>query len=251
MKKLIFIPLVLLSTNAWAIISCSPITSGSSATDATSYNTASITPNANTLILFDVVSHITSGPPVEPTLSGNGLTWVSVASNTATSANEKRLTRFRAMGSSPTAGAITISFGAETQLWSAWLVSQCSGVDTSGIDGAGAVVQTVKTTGTGFANSVIITLATFSRDGNVGHGVKSHFTNEATTPGTGFLELAEANIDNGGGSSQSGNQIEWKENDNTVDWSWVTSSRNFGIASELQLAPTTLNAGTYEASTIN
>ena len=79
----------------------------SSTSNATSYTTASMTPLANRLVLAFVLSAKTAAPsPLVPTLTGNSLTWVQVATVTfATVATGLyRLTLFRGMGASPTQG---------------------------------------------------------------------------------------------------------------------------------------------------
>ena len=79
------------------------LTSGSSATDATSYATASITPTANKLVLLAVFNRVAAGTANAPTATGCGLTWVQVATSLGTTAL-RRLTLFRALGSAPSAG---------------------------------------------------------------------------------------------------------------------------------------------------
>src|SRR5438045_278206 len=119
------------------------ITSGNT-TNATSAATTSITPVANRLYLMNVISRtaITTDPN-QPTATGAGLTWVvekSVVYDN-TGASRKRLTVFRALGPSPSAGALTIDFGAQTQTNIAWIIDEFTGADTSGTNGSGAVVQ--------------------------------------------------------------------------------------------------------------
>jgi hypothetical protein len=115
--------------------------SGDSTTDATSIATASISPTGDNLILAAVSSTTASGYPNVPTASGNGLTWVRVNRNPGIYGTNKRLTLFRAMGASPSSGAITFDFGGQTQTDFAWSVVEYPGVDTSGANGAGAIGQ--------------------------------------------------------------------------------------------------------------
>src|SRR5687768_12328361 len=87
-----------------------------SGTDAASYTTASLTPTANRLILLTVVSSFgTSGTnqPNNPTVTGCGLTWVNIGFNWHSGRN--KISLFRAMGSAPSSGALTIDFGGQTQ----------------------------------------------------------------------------------------------------------------------------------------
>ena len=76
------------------------------------YVTASHTPAPNTLQLLEVVARTNiSVDTVQPTVTGNGLTWVLVNDIVydTTSSSRKRLSVFRAMGSSPSTGACTIT----------------------------------------------------------------------------------------------------------------------------------------------
>jgi hypothetical protein len=118
----------------------------------TTHTTASTTPAANTLQLLTVANGILSGTASTPTVSGNGLTWVQVA--TLLIGTTRRLTLFRAMGASPSAGALTISYAGQSQLSAVWSLSQLANVDTSGTNGSGAVVASNTGTGTGTASSV-------------------------------------------------------------------------------------------------
>ena len=79
-----------------------------SGSDATSYTTASIALAANALVLAWVINTINSGTAETVSLSGNGLTYVQIDTQLY-NGNLNRLSLFRAMGSAPTSGAVTIS----------------------------------------------------------------------------------------------------------------------------------------------
>lgn len=120
----------------------------SSSTDTSSYATASFTPTANRLVLVMVIN--TKATAADTcTLSGNGMTWVELT-NTAYAATLSRITLFRGMSASPSAGALTATFGA-TQTSAIIRVIEVSNTDTTGSNGSGAIVQTPQTTG-GTAN---------------------------------------------------------------------------------------------------
>ena len=149
------------------------LSSAGSATDATSYATASVTPAANALILasFATRTGITADPNT-PTLTGCGLTWEVVQSVVYdnTSSSRRRLTTFRAMGSSPSTGALTFDCGGQTQTGAVWSIDQFTNVDTSGTNGSGAVVQSAQSaildnSGTP-ATSLTVTLGAFSSPNN-------------------------------------------------------------------------------------
>lgn len=140
---------------------------GNSNTSATSYTTASITPVANQLTLVAVLNSKATLPDI-PTLSGNGLTYVQIATvvfNT-TSSPLRRLTLFRALGASPSAGAITIDFAGATQTGATWQVQPFAGVDTSGSNGSGAVQRHAIAVADSAA-TLQVTLSTFARATNV------------------------------------------------------------------------------------
>jgi len=207
------------------------LTSDSSTTDAASYATASVSPTAGRLLLLAVASRYSTTPPTIPTITtANGITWTQV--NTIVTANgdafdNRRVTLFRAKPSSPSAGAVTIDFGGVTQLGCFWSLVE---VPDTHADEASCIVQSLVTSTTaGFATSQTITLAAFASSGNMAYGVKLHWTNEATTPGSGFTEIHDLDMAEG----TMGFETEYKTNDNTVDCSWATNTRHSGIAIEI------------------
>lgn len=159
--------------------------------DRTSYTSSSIAPTANRLVLCWVTSLKTDAPSA-PTLSGNGMTWVEVASVLYDDfgSPKARLTLFRAMDSSPSSGVVTISFGAATQAACAWSISEFANVDTSGSNGAGAVVQA--DTNSANSTSVTVALAGFGDTKNrPAFGVAHQQSSNDFTPKSGFTELGE------------------------------------------------------------
>lgn len=247
-KLLIFLIMIFLSKEAFAQIVCSSLTTGQSATDASSYATASITPTANSIVLLSVWSDISSGPPVQPTATGNSLTWTAINSDTNATDVNRRLTILRAMGSSPSTGAITIDFASETQRVIMWNVSQCSDVINNNDGGASVIIHSGLETSNAFGTSDTIVLPTFIRSGNVAFGAYVHGTNEATTPDTGFTELSDQNINDGG--LISGMQVQYAIGRPTMSWSWATSSLKFGVATELNNNITTIRNSTLRNATI-
>lgn len=137
----------------------------SSVSDATSYATgSSYTPSANALVLAMVVN--TAGTAGTPTFSGNNLTWVEIATVPFLS-SQYRLTVFRAMGGAPSAGTGTASFGG-TQTGCIIRVIEFTGVDTSGSDGSGALVQTNSTSNTSANPALNLNAIASSRNAVVG-----------------------------------------------------------------------------------
>ena len=204
-------------------ITHSLLTSGTNIVNQKIYTTASISPAPNALITVAVMGHNSSSAPPIPTLSGGGMTaWEVVATVTfdAGSLPLKRLTVFRAMSPTPGSGPLTITSGTALSHCQ-WIVSQWEGVDISGVNGAGAIVQSGSNRGDA-VNGVIVTLAAFGDAANAAYGVFGvHQNVVAVTPGTGFTEIAEQPS---GESPKSDLEAEWATNDNTIDASWASLS---------------------------
>ncbi|MBI2011079.1 MAG: IPT/TIG domain-containing protein [Candidatus Colwellbacteria bacterium] len=211
---------------AEAAVTVTGLTSAYDGVNRTSYSTASITPSANKLIL---VSLVTRGGTVNPTVSGNGLTWDTV--KIEGEGLNMALWVFRSMGASPSTGSITFNFGAETQSAAAWSVDEFSNMDTGGTNGSGAIVQSVGNTVTG--TSITVTLAAFSDVNNATFGAVVHNRNEAHTQGDGFTKVSDVS----GASPDQALMAEFKgTNDTSVDASWVTSGSARGIGIEIKAA---------------
>lgn len=208
------------------------LTSGTTNTDATSVDTASITPTANALVTIAVDSRVASGTANQPTATGCNLTWV--VEDTVAVTN-RRTTLFRGMGS-PTTGVITIDFNSQTQTHFAWIVDEFTGCDTSGTNGSGAVVQNpTATSGTGTATA--ITLAAFGSANNMAYVVNAKNTGAAGfVPGTDFDELADVGS---GASDQLRLQTEKKLNETAgaATWTGSTGWRCMAIEVKEAVAP--------------
>lgn len=205
-------------------ISATPLVTNGSNVDATSFATSSISPTSNALVLAAVINRAASGSSVTPTASGNGLTWVQVAT-VIVSDNTNRVTIFRALGASPSAGSLTFDFGVQSQNYCYWSVSEFTGVDTSGTNGSGAVVQSNTGTDEATNTGLTISLSAFGSANNVAFGAVR--AGNAINPGTGYTELGEV----------AGDVIfesEYKLNDANVDWTW-TSSTSFAIGAALEI----------------
>lgn len=172
-------------------IGVSLLTSGSNTTDATSFATASVAPGSNRAVYLGVIGSSSAGDTT-PTATGNGLTWVAEESIAVPGTNNRRLTVFRAMGASPSAGAITIDWGATSQLSAAWVVVECANVNTSGTNASGATRQSTSNTTTS-GTSLTGTLASLDHASNVhlcfvGNDVG------AVTPDADFAELGDVGV---------------------------------------------------------
>src|SRR6266702_6570179 len=223
---------------ALAAISATELTGGGAAgSNIKTATTSSIAPGANRLILAWIVNTNNQTPDL-PTLSGNGLTWV-VASTAVWNAGKPtfldRITLFRAMGASPTAGSVTISFSSGQESI-AWSIVEFSGVDTSGTNGSGAVLQTA--TGTDDAagpSGLTITLPSAIGSGNATAGGLGNAGAAAVSisPGAGYTAFSEVYLS----GPQSDLRAEWRADGNaTVN---ATQSGSFpmgGIAIEIRAA---------------
>lgn len=167
-------------------------------TAATSFTTASISPGANRLLLCAVQSRRgDSIQPLPPTVSGCGLTWVQVISvDYDTSVpTMKTITVFRAMGSSPTAGSVTFDFGGVSQTNANWIIDEFDGIDTSGTNGSGAVVQSVFTNyQPASVTPVVANFAPFLRPDNAAWGLECDNWSAQPTVGANFTQLGYTGI---------------------------------------------------------
>lgn len=206
-------------------VGASLLTAGNSIAGGTSFNTASIAPAANELILLWVESH----PTATPTATGNSLTWVQV---TQVALGNSRGTLLRAMGASPSSGVVTIDFGATSQDSVSWIVIDYSGTDTSGTNGSGAIVQSATNTDGVGGTSLTITLGAGIGSGNATAAAVAHATNEAETAGGSYSKLGET-----GTASEGDWAHEWNVNGTTTpSMSWATSNVSWGVAVEILAA---------------
>lgn len=169
-------------------ITATHLDSGSSTTDGTSFSTVdSISPGANRLVLAFIATGDTSGAGAAPTgVSGAGLTFTHVGGQQQGSGNQ-RVDIFRAMSASPSSGALSITYAATTENCG-WVIVEFDGVDTSGTNGSGAIVQFKGDTDSG--SNVAIALNNAVTSGNATAGCATGNTQSPTyTAGSGFVLL--------------------------------------------------------------
>lgn len=197
-----------------------------------SYATASWLPVAGRVYLFTVMNYPPSGTAGLPTVTGNGQTWTQVITQ-LTGDNTNRITTFRCLAAAPSTGTSTIDFGGVNQTFAGWLISDITGMDASGSNGSGAIVQAVGATG-GPTASGSVTLAAF---GSVGNGTFGVFyprnTETSGTPGAGFTALNNVLFTSGNDGL---GLDEWRvDNATTVDASWSPNTSTWvGIALEIK-----------------
>src|SRR3972149_64622 len=196
-------------------ISASLLAAAASTTDATSYLTSSQTPTANALQLIGVHNSIGTGPALAPTsITGCGLTWVKVAETAAWGVDGiKMVSLWRALGASPTTGQLTIDFNGVTQTGCHYDWWQLTGIDTSGTNGSGAIVQSAP-------NHLAVIFC--------GHG-----KNEAKAQETGYTELGDVSASTPGDGFAAAYLL---GQDTSPSYSWVTSTRAGAVAAEIRAA---------------
>jgi hypothetical protein len=196
----------------------SVVTSGFKTVDATSADTASVTPAAlQPLYLF--VGSSAAAAATTPTATGNGLTWTQVLTH-LNGAGNRRLTVFRAAGAAPSAGVVTADFGVQTQTTVCWVLVQFVLANTSGTHGSGATVQSTSNA-FGTATTGNLTLAAFEHANNVNlTAVQSRNQNASVTPDAQFTELVEVTT-----TTEFVNlSVMWARNETACDPTWTNDT---------------------------
>ncbi len=211
-----------------AAITATVLTNAVEGADQSSYATASISPSNNELIIATVKNILSTGSLNTPTCTGNGLTWVQIGHVKYGTAGTPlfAITVFRAMGASPSSGAVTFDFDSQTQDVAVWSVVEYDNVDTGGTNGSGAIVQAVNGTPTDTQTSYSVTLAAFSDVNNATVGLIGDNTTTGIIVGSGFAEQ----------SYDEGLQGQFRnDNDTSVDWT-KDSGHAGGVAVEIKNA---------------
>ncbi len=166
---------------------------GGTGTQSTaSFTSFSFTASANALILLAIYSQRAGGGNNAPTVSGDNLTWVQHDTQLL---GNYRATLFRAMGS-PTTGGVTISFGGQTQDNITYEICQFTGVDTTGTNGSGAIVQENKNSQNTTATSLTVTNAAFASPNNVTYGSMMIAQQAAMTIDSNFTQFDQSSESN-------------------------------------------------------
>ena len=167
------------------------LTTNSTTTGGGPYTTASVAPVGDIPVYAGVVVCIASGTAAEFTLSGNGLTWVSVAT---VAFGVRRLTLFRAQGAAPSAGAVTIT-SSDTLTSAVWSIFQpnANKVDNSGTNGSGSIVQSTTGSAVGGSTTVNATLGAFEHATNHHLAIIALSTQATVTNDADFTELTTDN----------------------------------------------------------
>lgn len=113
-------------------------TSGSGTTLAA---TPANTPGSNRLVLIAVVGQVSTGTSPVPSITGCGLTWTQVVTQTI---GVRRITVFRALGASPTSTAFSVTFSssqAASFIWGYDFIN-CNTVATTAISNSSGTANT-------------------------------------------------------------------------------------------------------------
>jgi hypothetical protein len=205
------------------VITATTLTSGFDETLNPTAVTASISPSANKLILLAVIS--TNFFQVDGAVaSGNGLTWIQLANFDFDSTNSHtQLTLFRAMGASPSSGSVTITFDANKDAV-AWSIVEFGGVNTSGTNGSGAIVQLVSHLGNDTAPNQ--TLSAFGSVNNATYAaIGTRHSTSTIAPDSGFTELHDVTDTNGHVHAES----QWKNANDTTVGGTLSAASPWGI----------------------
>jgi len=208
-----------ITSSSVSTISHTLLTAGTNVVNQRIYPTAAFAPTANALVTVAVLEQSSLGTPPIPTLSGGGMSsWDVVATVTFDgSLPLRRLTLFRALSAAPGSGQLTIT-STMTLSHAQWIVSQWDGVDPSGANGAGAVVQTGSASGNA-VNGLTVALAAFGNANDVAYGAFGVVKNAvAVTPGAEFTEISEQPS---GESTPGDLEAEWGTNVATIVATWA------------------------------
>lgn len=207
--------------------------------DLSVYITSSINPAPNKLVLAFITATDLgfSGPILVNSVIGAGLTWVeAVEIQMDTIAGPRQaFACYRALGASPSAGALTITLDGPAALCQ-WIIVEFDNVDTGGVDGANAIVQIV----TNVADSGTSISAILAEFGNVNNATVGGFSTGAPgtptwTAGAGFTEIAEST------GSDRVSMVEFRvDNDTSVDATCDTDADIAVIGIELKNADQTV-----------
>lgn len=221
-------------------------------TDLALYSGTSWTPPTSGLLIADVFSRFAGAPPNIPSVSGNDLVFVQIATVTFGTSSNSRLTRFGANLSGSVAGISVFDFAGQVQIGCSisFYYSSGTGVDLStGVTGA-FVQSPTNSAASGITGSVVLNAAGNSNNRPI--AVFSHQANEVTTPKSLWTELDDL----AGSAPARGLDTQFRGDsfDTVAEATWITTSAWGAIASELKATsdvPITKNASDTESVSIS
>lgn len=215
-------------------IACTNLVQNQDGTDDADSTVASATYTAGRLYLLTLCSRADS---VQPTISsisaptGSGIVWTAVRAGVDFDASGSRRTLFlyRGMPTATVSSGFTITWGG-TQTAKTWSIDEITGMDTSGTQGSGAIVQSVANQG-GSVTSLTVTLASFSNVQNATYGAFGNAGEGVLSAGSGFTRFGNQRV-----AGEAGLGTEFRaDNDTSVDMSNSTMDIG-GIAIEIKIA---------------
>lgn len=174
-------------------IAVANLTSGSQIVSSTGV-TASVTFTAGRLYILSFGNYRVGGFDA-PTISGTG-TWTQIIQQTNTHYLNFGITSYRFLCGSTVTGTVTATYG-NTENFIEWVIDEITGMDTSGTNGSGAIVQSVgkgDLFGAG-TNVATITLAALANANNASYMAVDWQTGGAPTvsAGSGFTLTGQGN----------------------------------------------------------
>lgn len=225
------------------------LTTGNSVNDASQFTTAEIQPTASALVLVFVANVkriVTLGTIATPTISGSGLSWERVTTVT-TPDEDRRLTCFRAMGTAPARSAIVIDFADQIQDICAWSIVEYTDVDTTGVDGAGAIGQSFVATGTGTSLIATLTPADPQHGRTIGAIMLEPTDGQAhpVSSGSGFSEIHQQTATQAAFAKALTMQTQDSTSSaSTISWTWAGSQDAAAVVIEVKGATEPSGGGT-------
>lgn len=209
-----------------------------SATDTpgTSFSLTSVAYQNNALYLVSISMRIQTA--TISAITGGGFTWTQLTGSPQNQTNSI----FYVFRGLQTSGASTASLAVtcSTSTAAHWCIDEFTGVDTSGTNGSGAIVQSAGATGS--SASLSVTLSAFAdATNNVAYGAFGHSgeTVNIVADASGGFTITNVNTVTTPAHSHAS---EWKTGQDTgVSASWATAAQSGGVAAEVKMAAATDN----------
>ena len=204
------------------------------AKDASSYSFGSVATSAGRVYIVFLSTSVSSGQaPAAASVSGAGLSFseIGAAGGAVYSSGVRRIQAWRALAASgASAGPILVTLNGVTTGLDAVLL-ELGGVDTSGTNGSGAIVQSASSNARK-VRTLSVGLAPFAASANRPLAFFAHRAAEATTEEPGYTELE----DGGHTAPVAAAECEWHASsaDASPSASWSSVADGGGVAVELR-----------------
>lgn len=206
------------------------LTSNASGANASSYQTASITPTPGSTLIAAIETDIGAGAPTTPSLSGLSLGWFMVEDcyfdQTGTT---YRLTVFISspVSQSGSSGIVTIDYGGVTQGGCSWIIDEALSAEWDG----GFVQQSAKSAEPGSgATSIFISVADELTEGSGAWACASWVAEESGSVDSDWTILGQASHANPAAALISA----YKDGlDGSVTFTWTTSAPKGAVILEV------------------